>query len=110
MTEVLFTTDKTITMKGGMLLDGVGQPVLDRKKRRKGGDIDWGSVLDKVKGGLENIGKPFEATAGVNPVSAGYSLGKEVLGPALVPDDFTFKKAFGGGIKKRPYVSKDVVL
>ena len=106
MTEVLFTTDKTITMKGGMLLDGVGQPVLDRKKRRKGGDIDWGSVLDKVKGGLESIGKPFEATAGVNPVSAGYSLGHDVIGP----DDFTFKKAFGGGIKKRPYVSKDVVL
>ena len=82
-------------MKGGTLLGGVGQPVL--KKRGKGGDLDWGSVLDKVKGSLENIGKPFEATAGVNPVSAGYSLDHDVLGPALVPDDFTFKKAFGGG-------------
>jgi len=68
--------------KGGELLGGVGQPTVDRRRKRKGGDIDWGKVLDTVKGGLESVAKPYEV-AGINPVTAGYDLGNKVIGPAL---------------------------
>ena len=39
--------------------------------------------MDRIKGGLEKAGEPFQATTGVNPATLGYQLGRDVIGPAL---------------------------
>ena len=68
---------------GGAIEKGIKGKELHRRRRFHGGDIDWGSVLDTIKGGLEKAGEPFQATTGVNPATLGYQLGHDVIGPAL---------------------------
>ena len=69
------------------------------ERASKGGDL-LDDIIGKMKEGAEKLGEPFNSTVGVNPVTLGYDLGKNVIGPAIIPDDFSFKKAFGGRIRK----------
>lgn len=43
-----------------------------------------GAITDVAKKVGTKAGKPFEATAGVNPFTLGYDLGYNVIGPAVV--------------------------
>lgn len=43
-----------------------------------------GAITDVAKKVGTKAGKPFEATAGVNPFTMGYDLGYNVIGPAVV--------------------------
>jgi hypothetical protein len=52
--------------------------IMGRKKAIKGGDF-----FDEIRGGLEKAGEPFKAITGINPGTAGYDLGHDIIGPAL---------------------------
>jgi hypothetical protein len=60
---------------------GTGKPRGRPRKAKKGGAVaDWENSIKKIG---NSLGKPFEAVTYLNPFDLGYSLGHDVLGPAL---------------------------
>lgn len=59
-------------------------------------------ALDKLKDVGQKMGKPFEKTVQVNPFTAGYDLGHNVIAPALMKNGINFvpKKLRGGKLPK----------
>ena len=53
-----------------------------------------GAIIPHAKAGLEKLGEPFKKISGVNPATLGYTIGHDVIGPALLGKKKKGKGAF----------------